>query len=175
LREEEPAARQAAASALAWYAVFTKPRQEQRALENLSRQAYDCLLPQWTVERLRGHKLVAVREPIFSRYLFIRLSHTVQDWSPIRSTRGVVSLVSFGGRPAVLADELVQAVRTLSQQLPRQTLFAPDSPVTVQQGPFAGIQGLYQCQDGHERALVLIEILGKTQKLSLPLGNIKGV
>lgn len=169
--EEEP---QAAALAPAWHAVFTKPRQERRALENLLRQHYECRLPLWTVERLRGHKVVALQEPLFSRYLFIRLCATAQDWSPIRSTRGVVSLVCFGGRPATVPDALVQTLCSLPQQAPHQTLFAPNTPVTVQQGPFAGIEGLYQCQDGAERALVLIEIMGKSQKLSLPVGNIKG-
>ncbi len=72
-----------------WYAIHSKPRQEERALENLERQGFQAWLPMLTVEKFRRGKLAKVVEPMFSRYLFIRLDTEQTNWSPIRSTLGV--------------------------------------------------------------------------------------
>ena len=95
-----------------WYLVHTKPRQEKCALENLHRQGYQCYLPTIPAEKLRQGLLTVADEPLFPRYLFIRLGQgdTAKSWAPIRSTKGVSRLVSFGVEPAKVADNLVEAL-----------------------------------------------------------------
>lgn len=56
-----------------WYLVHTKPKQEKYALENLQRQGYECYLPLLLSERIRQGILMVTDEPLFPRYLFIRL------------------------------------------------------------------------------------------------------
>ena len=73
-----------------WFVVHTKPRQEQRALENLQRQGFAAWLPMLSVEKFRRGRLEKVVEPMFSRYLFIRLDTEQTNWSPIRSRSGLV-------------------------------------------------------------------------------------
>jgi transcription antitermination factor NusG len=76
-----------------------------------------------TVEKLRRGRLAEVVEPMFSRYLFIRLDTEHSNWAPIRSTLGVSRLVSFGNRPAPMADELIQAqlrIAALERKLERE-------------------------------------------------------
>src|SRR4051794_22014156 len=93
-----------------WYVVHSKLRQERRALEHLGRQGYSCYLPMLRVERRRlSHKLDST-EPLFPRYLFIRLDDVVTNWHPIRSTRGVDQLVCCNGRPLPLKDEIVEQI-----------------------------------------------------------------
>ena len=69
-----------------WYLVHTKPRQENCALENLERQAYPCYLPTLLTEKLRQGALTVTNEPLFPRYLFIRLGQgaSAKSWAPIR-------------------------------------------------------------------------------------------
>ncbi len=43
-----------------WYAIHAKPKQEQRALENLERQGFEAWLPLITVEKLRRGRLTEV-------------------------------------------------------------------------------------------------------------------
>jgi len=73
-----------------WYLIHTKPRQENAALLNLEQQGYECYLPILLAEKLRQGSLSVIEEPLFPRYLFIRLdpSGGSQSWAPIRSTRG---------------------------------------------------------------------------------------
>ncbi len=66
-----------------WYAVHSRPKQEQRALENLQNQGYDAWLPMITLEKLRRGRVTEVVEPMFSRYLFIRLDMEHTNWTPI--------------------------------------------------------------------------------------------
>jgi transcriptional antiterminator RfaH len=150
----------------AWYLVQTKSRQEFRALQQLENQGYTCFLPTLKVEKLVRGKLEATVEPLFSRYLFIRLDSIASRWAPIRSTRGVSNLVSLGGRYATLPDLCIEALKDEPEMAPRR-LFNPGERVSIVRGPFAGLEGIYQLSDGDSRALVLIELMNQPQKLKL--------
>ena len=155
-----------------WYAIHSKPRQEERALENLQRQGFEAWLPLLTVEKVLRSKLVQVVEPMFSRYLFIRLDTEQTNWSPIRSTLGVSKLVSFGNRPAVVADELIEALQQMPEQAP-QRLIQPGQQVKIVAGPLRGLEGIYQQADGELRAMVLIELLNKQHRIVTDMQDLR--
>ncbi|MDR2091731.1 MAG: transcription/translation regulatory transformer protein RfaH [Azoarcus sp.] len=159
-----------------WYLIQTKPRLEKHALENLERQGYECYLPIIPAEKLRQGKLVVIDTPLFPRYLFIRLgtNSTDKSWGPIRSTKGVSTLVRFGNDPAKADDELIALLKSheSARQDAPERLFEQGERVRLTEGPFAGIEAIYQMTDGERRAMVLIELLGKTASLRI---DIKGV
>jgi transcriptional antiterminator RfaH len=148
-----------------WYLIHSKPRQEKCALENLERQGYPCYLPTLPAEKLRRGQLRVSDEPLFPRYLFIRLGQgdTAKSWAPIRSTKGVSQLVRFGSEPAKVDDALVEQLRAheAALQAEPERLFSPGERVRVADGPFAGIEGVYQMAEGERRVMVLIELLNK--------------
>ncbi len=148
-----------------WYAIHSKPRQEERALENLERQGFEAWLPMLTVEKVRRGKLAKVVEPMFSRYLFIRLDTEQTNWSPIRSTLGVSKLVSFGNRPAIIEDGLIEALRQMPEREPER-LFQPGQAVKFIDGPLRGLEGIYEQADGEMRAMVLVDLLSKHHRVS---------
>ncbi|MDR1855382.1 MAG: transcription/translation regulatory transformer protein RfaH, partial [Azoarcus sp.] len=145
-----------------WYLIHTKPRQEKIALENLERQGYRCYLPLYRKEKLRQRVLTVSNEPLFPRYLFINLgdSETDQSWRPIRSTKGVSRMVAFGNEPAKVDDALIDLLKQQEESLQGQLepLFKPGELVKITEGPFAGIEGIYQMSDGEQRVMVLIEM-----------------
>ena len=55
-----------------WFAVYTKPRQEQVALENLERQGFRCFLPMAVNPYQRRSQRMPRIEPLFPRYLFLK-------------------------------------------------------------------------------------------------------
>jgi transcriptional antiterminator RfaH len=158
-----------AASTEAWYVVYTKPRQEDIALANLERQGYPCYLPRMRIEKVRRQKAAVVTEPMFPRYLFIRLDSSDQgkSWSPIRSTLGVSRLVRFGTQAAMVDDALVDLLREREEALPLEAMFKPGDEVLVTSGPFAGIDAIYQTADAEMRAVILLELLSK--KVAVPV------
>ena len=148
-----------------WFLVHTKPRQETTALQNLEQQSFQCYLPTCPSERLRHGSVVVIDEPLFPRYLFIRLGRgdSAPSWSPIRSTKGVSRLVCFGSEPAKVAPSLIELLmsREAALQGKPQRLFSKGDRVQMAGGPFAGIEGVYQMADGECRAMVLIELLSR--------------
>ena len=161
-----------------WYLIHSKPRQEACALDNLQRQGFECFLPVISVERLRRKLLVPVPEPLFPRYLFIRLDTSEQgrSWNPIRSTTGVSRLVSFGQVPAKVDEALVSGIQAQLQAQPVQQMrFAPGDTLRINQGPFAGLEAIYQMADGEARVMVLIEILSKKVSLSIEPAGVSKV
>ncbi len=157
---------------MGWYLIHSKPRQEARALENLQRQGYEAWLPMLTVEKIRRGRIANVTEPMFSRYLFIRLDTVTSNWAPIRSTLGVSRLVTFGSVPASVPDDLIEALRTAPMQSP-QRLLATGEEVLFVDGPLQGLRGIFQQHDGEARALVLIELLSKPQSIAVSLHDLR--
>lgn len=151
-----------------WHVVQTKARQEFRALEQLRNQHHECYLPTLQIEKMRGRRLEICEEPLFSRYLFIRINQATTNWTAIRSTRGVSCLVAFGGRYATLDDSWIDALRSAPSAAHR-TIFTPGENVCITSGPFSGLEGIYQESDGDARALILIDLISQPQKLLFPM------
>jgi len=162
-----------------WYVIHTKPKQEQRALLNLEQQGYECYLPMLTAEKLRQGEVSVVEEPLFPRYLFIRLdvSQSGKSWGPIRSTMGVSHLVTFGTEPAKVDERLIETLRAQKDVLcsQPQRLFDQGERVLITDGPFAGIEAIYQMNDGESRAMVLIELLSKPAQLKISPANLRKI
>ena len=157
-----------------WYVIHTKPKQEQCALENLQRQNYECYLPTLSVEHLKNGVLSIRNEPLFARYLFIYLTDT-QNWAPIRSTKGVSSIVSFGGSATKVADEIISLIRVAERQHTTQQMFSAGDVVRITSGPFCGIQGIYQMANKEDRAFVLIQLNTQPTQLSIDLNLLQKV
>ena len=159
-----------------WYLVHTKIRQERIALENLQRQGFECFLPLIRVEKLRRGQLQVVQEALFPRYLFVQLGTDMyaQSWTPIRSTLGVSRLVTFGQTPAKVDDALVAELRLKTETLEVQTRhFEPGEQVVVTDGPFVGVEAIYQMADAEGRVMVLLNILSKQVKMTVSPASVR--
>lgn len=152
-----------------WYVVQTKPRSETHAIENLERQGYTSYCPYITQRKRIRQRWQQITEPLFPRYLFVQLKEGIDDFAPIRSTIGVIGLVRFAGQPANIPDEVIEHIRQQESQLrapqDKKPGWQPGIRLEVIDGPFAGLQGIYQKTQGEERVLLLLELLGKQSKV----------
>ena len=166
-------------STTVWFLVRSKPRQEAVALANLARQGFESYLPFFAAEKLIRRKSTVVQEPMFARYLFVRLdtSGNGQSWSPIRSTVGVSELVCFGSRPARVDDALIATLREreATQQADPITLFAHGDSVRITEGAFAGLEAMYQMNDAEGRAMVLLDLLSKPVAMTPDAASLRKV
>ena len=163
----------------AWFLVRSKPRQESVALTHLARQGYESYFPLFATEKFVRRKSTVVQEPMFARYLFVRLDTTGQgqSWSPIRSTVGVSELVCFGSRPARVDDALIATLREResARQAAPITLFAHGDSVRITEGAFAGLEAIYQMKDAEGRAMVLLDLLSKPVAMTLDAASLRKV
>lgn len=163
-----------------WHVIHTKVKEEFRALENLQAQGFEVFLPTCQVQRKLQGKIKLATEPLFSRYLFIRLSDVSSNWFPIRSTRGVSQLLRFGAlsEPVVLPDPIIDCLKErCAKEEPLHELFNSGEMLEITQGPFKGFIGFFEklktLPDGISRALLLVEMLGSTQRLHVELAQLR--
>jgi transcriptional antiterminator RfaH len=88
----------------------------------------------------------------------------------VRSTRGVIGLVRFGGQPAVVPDSVMEALLQREDSASglhqdQRPLFSAGEAVKFVDGPLAGMEGVFTEQDGEKRVIVLLELLGKANKV----------
>ncbi|MFC1740309.1 transcription/translation regulatory transformer protein RfaH [Pseudomonadota bacterium] len=148
-----------------WFAVYTKPRQERIALENLERQGFRCFLPMAINPYQRRTERKPRIEPLFPRYLFLKADADRQSLGPVRSTRGVNGLVRFGKELAIMSESVVDAIKLRSDPETGLVQLKPipvkkGDKVRVFDGPLAGIRGIFKERKGEKRALLLMELLG---------------
>lgn len=169
--EEKPLGR-------SWYLIYSKPCQERIARENLARQGYEAYLPTLPGRRRRAGRYVNILEPMFPRYLFIHLDPHSDNWSPIRSTLGVSTLVRFGHQPAKVPDELVAMLMSRESGVEAHILpteFRRGESVRIVEGVMSGYEGIFLAKTGRERVIVLLEIAGNYARVQVSHDQVEPV
>lgn len=154
--------------ALRWYLIHCKPREDERALENLQRQGFECYRPTRLVERRRPGGKCTLAEALFPNYLFIHLHRVNDNWSPIRSTRGVIDIVRFNEFPVPVADSIIEGIRARLSGIGIEPYLKPGDPVRITKGAFSELEGIFVASDGGNRVVLLLNILQRSQQLSFP-------
>ncbi|HID55290.1 TPA: hypothetical protein EYP37_02085 [Candidatus Poribacteria bacterium] len=152
-----------------WFVVYTKPRKERWAEDNINRIGFETFLPRYE----RG----GVEKPLFPRYLFVRFDpDSDPSWPSIRYARGVVRIVSFGenGTPTPVPEAVIEEIK--SRQDDRGLIRLgrlPSDPkegdrVRIADGPFKGLEGIFaeDLKDG-ERVIVLLSLMGRQVKVDI--------
>ncbi len=150
-----------------WYLLKTKPRQEQRAVENLENQGFYAYCPM--LER-KGRKL----EPLFPGYIFLLFDQLEENlpWGKVRSTRGVAYFVKFGNNPARISDDLVEQIRIREQTAEPVSQFEPGQTVTFTDGAYSDLQGIFLTEKGEDRCIILLKILNSERQVHTTLSEI---
>jgi transcriptional antiterminator RfaH len=154
-----------------WYVLTSKPREEQRAYDNLTMQGYEVFLPKMVqVSKKKGSKQIALK-PLFPNYLFIQLDKQVANFNAIRSTRGIGSFVRFGLNQATIDDGIVNAVKKrIVCQKQDKTLAElvecrQGDSVELTEGGFEGLKAIYQAKSGVERSVLMVKMLGQERQV----------
>lgn len=152
-----------------WYLINSKPRQELRAEEHLKNQEISCVLPTIEIEKVIRGKRQTITEPLFPGYLFVELQTDGQNWSKIRSTRGVRDFVRFGGVPGRVPLAVLEHLQILDTAGAEFETNAPRSgdKIVITDGPFKDLEGVFKISNGEERSIVLLTILGKVTEMEL--------
>lgn len=154
-----------------WYLIQCKVRQEERAEENLMRQGYQCLRPTFLRRKTVRGQLQTVAESLFPGYLFIQLANGA-NWGPLRSTRGVLRVVSFGGTPLPIDEVIIRELQARAAQQHVISELEPGQVVRIVDGPFAELEAVFLSMDGDERVVLLLNFLQREQKVRFPLSDI---
>lgn len=159
-----------------WYVVYTRARGEAWAAGNLVRQGFEVYFPKIRQEVRHARRIRSVLAPLFPRYLLVRLDTENQRWRSVNGTFGVSHIICQGETPAPLADRVIAAIREREDEsgvvrlLPRG--LKPGDRVRLREGAFADCSALLKEICGRERAILLLELMGRSVRVTVPLENI---
>jgi transcriptional antiterminator RfaH len=157
-----------------WYLIYSKPKQELRAQQQLANQGFETYSPVVTTKKIRGTKTITVQEPLFPRYIFLKCADPSR-LSLVRSTRGVGGIVRFGDTLATVSDELVFALvrnQVVIMQQPVDHPFKAGESLDILSGPFSSLNAVFLHADGTERCIILLNFLGQDINLSMEINNL---
>jgi len=155
----------------AWYVLTSKSRQDAYAEEQLSNQGYTTYRPLAMRKKRHKGKLIKVTESLFPRYMFIELDRVRDNWAPVRSTYGVSGFVRFGDLPLMVPDSIISDLRNRENHFKERAIdldcFQRGDRVTIADGPFQGLEAVFERYNGEERAILFMNILNKQAKVAV--------
>lgn len=122
-----------------WYALYTKPRKEQKIAQQLEQLGFTIYLPLKTEIRQWTDRKKKVVSPMFSSYVFIEIEESKR--AEVFIIDGVLNYVFWLGQPAVIRNEEMEAMRMEIEQPNSEVLvleMQPGDKVQLQQGAFKG-------------------------------------
>lgn len=160
---------------LQWFLVLTKPAAENLAKLNLERQGFRVYYPRLLRPSLCRGRWKDRIVSLFPRYLFVQLDVSCQSLAPVRSTVGVASIVCFGSRTAVVPDAIIEALMCRADPQSglhelQHPVFEAGAAVRVIAGAFAGLEGIFEREEGHGRVIILFQLLGREARVNLSAG-----
>ena len=154
-----------------WYLIKTKSRQEHVAIKNLENQDYSTYCP--TV-KIKNKHLV-----LFPGYLFIYLDKEKENWSPIRSTKGVVNFVRFGLNFAQVPDTVIKFLKANEpinkEKFINLNRLKSGDKIQITDGVFKNCVAIFKSSKPQERVVVLMNIIGQQQSVTIKQESVIGL
>ncbi len=162
---EQVPARALLGQSCGWYAVCTRSRHEKVVHKALQENGMASFLPLHEVLSQWKDRRKVVEKPLFPGYLFVRSQQLELD--RVTMIRGVAYVVGSGGKPALVPDDQVQAVRRVVEgpytAVPWSQL-QRGRRVRVTVGPLTGLESyIVERKRSRKSYLVItVELLGRS-------------
>ena len=141
-----------------WYAVYTRTRCEKKVAELFTRKEIENYCPLNKVRKQWADRKKTILEPLFASYVFVNV--TEKDHLQLRKTDGVVNLVYWLGKPAVIRDVEIDMIRRFLGEYQNikleKTSVNLNDMVRIVSGPLVDHTGQ------------VVEVKSKTVKIVLP-------
>lgn len=92
-----------------WYVVYTKPKWEKRATEQLTKLGVNCYCPMIKKIVQRSDRKAKVEVPLFNHYIFVQIAD--KDRNDVFLSPGVVRYLFWLGTHAVVKDKEIETIK----------------------------------------------------------------
>ena len=146
-----------------WYLIKTKAGQEITAIKNLTYQNYSTYCPKGII----NDKTVV----LFPGYVFIHIDKNKENWTPIKSTKGVLNFVKFGLNFAQVPEHIIEYIRVnqanSEEKLIKLSKFKEGDKVQITDGVFKNCIAIFKSYKSEERIILLMKVLGQQQAINI--------
>ena len=143
-----------------WFALTVKPRHEKAVAERLAARALESYAPLYRDRRRWSDRVRTVELPLFPRYVFCRFRFA--DRLKVLSMPSVQAVVGFGGEPAPVRDEEIDAIKTLlgsGLAVVPWPYLRVGQRVRICEGPLSGLEGILAREKSAYRVVINVELL----------------
>lgn len=149
----------------AWYVLYTKPRNEKKVAERLAEHQYEVYCPLVETVRLWSDRRKKVKTPLFNSYVFVRLEE--RERGDVLKDPGILNFVFWLGRPAVVRDAEIDAIRYITSEAGEVEVLSIDynigDDVLIREGTFKGLKGIVDTVDKNQVTLYIDALQCKIQ------------
>ena len=160
-----------------WFVAQLRPQGLMRAQTHLKRQGIESFCPQFLTTIKRAGLQRQAQKPLFPGYLFVSFDPLIPGWSAINNTRGISRLLlNDPYRPLPIPEALMSGLLARFGEnglLSEQDDIEIGDRIRVLSGPFAGLVTTIETLSGPERIGVLLDLMGRRVKTSLPRNQVK--
>jgi transcriptional antiterminator NusG len=164
----------APATAVGWYAIWTRSRHEHVVREQLSRKGFDAFLPTITKWSRWKDRKKQIDWPLFPGYCFVKLAR--DDRLPVLKCTGVVNIVSFNGDMAIIPDHEIDSIRRLVEtdlQFDPCPFIKEGTLVEVMYGPLRGVVGRLVRKGAHARLVLSVALIGQGVSVEVDAADVR--
>lgn len=126
-----------------WHVVYTRPRFEKKVAALFSDNGIENYCPLHNVTRKWHDRKKNVAVPLFTSYVFVRVSEK-ELWKA-KSVFGVLNFVYWLGKPAIIKEEEIYAIKKFLEMYGSVTVSRPNfginDKVKINSGLFVDTQG----------------------------------
>jgi len=152
-----------------WFALYTKPRNEFKAEQQLIAAGITNYLPTVTLLKQWSDRKKKVTEPLLRGYIFIYVNEEERLVS--LEQQSIVRCVFDVGRPARIPDWQIDSLRTMLEtkvDIIVHKGIVPGAKVIIKDGPFEGIIGTVVEGEAGKSISVAIDFLNRSVIARLP-------
>lgn len=163
-----------------WYAIHTHLHQENRVEANLRAWNVETFYPKIRDQRRNEFSgaVTYLTKPFFPRYLFARFD-VEKLLHKIWFTRGVESVVGFGGAPTLVEDEVIDFFRARADNgsfIKLGDEFKPGDKVVMKGGMLDSLVGVFEREmNDSQRVMILLQTINYQGHLIVARDSIRKV
>ncbi len=153
-----------------WLAVYTKPRHEKVADQNLQEKGIESYLPLVKRTRLWKDRKKKVWMPLFKSYLFVRIP--LNETLYVLQTYGVHHIVRFNDSYGIVPEHQIEAIRQILEGgfVPENDdYYEVGEEVEISYGPLQGIRGIISTKRSETRFILKVD--GINQAISVMIDS----
>jgi transcription antitermination factor NusG len=109
---------------LYWFVLYTSPRAEKQVAQRIKQQGMECWLPLHLCPRTWSDRIKMVEVPLFHSYIFVKCLED-QLYAMLK-IYGVSRIVYYNGKPAVIRQQEIDAIKDFLQQSAYHPLLVGD-------------------------------------------------
>lgn len=156
-----------------WFALYTKPRNEFKAADQLGALAIQYYLPVVTKIKQWSDRKKKVTEPVINGYIFIYATEKERLYSLEQNS--IVRCVFDQGRAAIIPSWQIENLQRMLSQGSDFFIhdgIVPGVKVRIKEGPFMDVIGVVRETDNGNTIAVSIDLLNRSVITHLPKESI---